>query len=212
MIVIDPGHGGADPGCELLWLVEKDLTLHLALLMGKFAGISGLPARLTRDSDETLSLAMRARRAKACGAEEILCLHFDTNPNPGVGRLTCYCDAKDQRSQGLAAHVIRAAPPALTEGSRIIFIEPTGWKRRAYNVVRAYNAPTLLVECAFISFPQHREFLRAPLSLPTLAAGLMAALLVRHAVSGPIAGTTSSNAPLDHSTGLGSFTAQKDGV
>ena len=177
MIVIDPGHGGADPGCDGHGLIEKNLTLHLALLLRDIAQVSGLPVRLIRDCDTTLGLGSRARRASAFDAEQVLCLHFDTNPDPSVGRLTCYCDEDDQQSRALAADVIAVAPPVLTQGSRTIFVEPVGWKRRAFNVVQAYQAPALLVECAFVSNAHHANFLRKRFGLAAVSTSLLCALL-----------------------------------
>jgi N-acetylmuramoyl-L-alanine amidase len=177
VIAIDPGHGGADPGCEGHGLIEKDLTLRLAFLLRKLAQVAGLPIRLTRERDETVGLAARACRAKTFKAEQVVCLHFDTNPDPRVGRLTCYCDANDQQSQRVAARVIAVAPPMLTEGSRVIFVEPTGWRRRACNVVRAYKAPALLIECAFLSNPRHVEVLYQPFGSTAISTALLCALL-----------------------------------
>ena len=208
MIVVDPGHGGADPGCRANGLIEKELTLHTALLIRKLSGTVGVPLCLTRDADETLGLAARGRRAAAFGTDQVVCLHFDTNPDPGVGRLTCYCNESDRRSRRLAARVIAAAPPILTSGSRTIFVEATGWKRRACHVVRAYQAPTLLVECAFLSNHQHQTFLQAPLGLPGLATGLLCALLTTQASTGDTShyadsSTFLGNAALDRIKGPG---------
>ena len=62
MIVIDPGHGGSDPGTSGNGLVEKDYTLLISKYMKDRFDELGIPAKLTRDSDETLSPAERVNR------------------------------------------------------------------------------------------------------------------------------------------------------
>ena len=61
-IVIDPGHGGADPGAVNGNLKEKDFTLRVSKYMyDRFKNL-GIPVKITRDSDETLSKAERVKR------------------------------------------------------------------------------------------------------------------------------------------------------
>jgi len=61
LVLLDPGHGGSDPGIALGDLEEKDLTLDLAKRVA--ARLPG--SRLTRTGDETLPLEARLRQAQA---------------------------------------------------------------------------------------------------------------------------------------------------
>ena len=61
-IVIDPGHGGADPGAVNGNLREKDFTLRVSKYMYDRFKDLGIPVKLTRDSDETLSKTERVKR------------------------------------------------------------------------------------------------------------------------------------------------------
>ena len=176
MIVIDPGHGGIDPGCAGNGLVEKELTLRAAKLLRDLAQVVGLPLQLTRDADITMPLSMRGQLARRVGASQVVSLHFDANADPRVGRLTCYCSAEDSQSTKLAQAVIRAALQALTTGSRVVHVEPTGWKRRAHNVVHAFERPALLIECAFLSNIGHSKNLRQPFGLGSLSIAILFAL------------------------------------
>lgn len=61
-IVVDAGHGGSDPGAVSGNLKEKDFTLRAAKYMANRFKELGIPVKLTRDSDETLSKNERVRR------------------------------------------------------------------------------------------------------------------------------------------------------
>lgn len=59
-IVIDPGHGGDDPGASGNGIVEKDKTLEISKYMFDRFKELGIPVSITRDSDVTLSPTQRA--------------------------------------------------------------------------------------------------------------------------------------------------------
>lgn len=61
-IVIDPGHGGDDPGASGNGIIEKNLTLEISKYMYDRFKELGIPVYITRDSDETLSPTERVNR------------------------------------------------------------------------------------------------------------------------------------------------------
>ena len=61
-IVIDPGHGGSDPGASGNGIIEKDLTLDISKYMFDRFRELGVPVSITRDSDITLSPSDRVDR------------------------------------------------------------------------------------------------------------------------------------------------------
>lgn len=61
-VVIDAGHGGSDPGAVGNGVNEKDLTLKISEYMYNKFLEAGIPATLTRTTDETLSPTERVRR------------------------------------------------------------------------------------------------------------------------------------------------------
>ncbi|MCX7864321.1 MAG: N-acetylmuramoyl-L-alanine amidase [Novosphingobium sp.] len=79
LVVIDPGHGGVDPGAGRNGLREKHVTLALArairdaLLEG-----GGIRVALTRNDDRFLMLAERSSIARRLGADLFLSIHADS--------------------------------------------------------------------------------------------------------------------------------------
>ncbi len=85
IVVIDPGHGGRDPGAVSVsgGVAEKDLTLALAReLRDRLVERSRVRVALTRDSDRYLTLEQRAGVARGLGASLFLSLHMDSARNP----------------------------------------------------------------------------------------------------------------------------------
>lgn len=64
-IVIDPGHGGTDPGTSANGIVEKDYTLKISKYMADRLNQLGIENSLTRDNDTTLDSNNRPKRAQS---------------------------------------------------------------------------------------------------------------------------------------------------
>lgn len=77
-VVIDPGHGGIDPGAERGGVREADVMLLLAREVAvALDTIDGVQAVLTRRQDEFVSLSGRLSLARAAGADLFISLHAD---------------------------------------------------------------------------------------------------------------------------------------
>ena len=78
IVVIDPGHGGIDPGAERGGVKEADLTLLMAReLRDGLRREGGFDVHLTRDADVFVSLPARAALARQLGAVAFVSLHAD---------------------------------------------------------------------------------------------------------------------------------------
>ena len=85
IVVIDPGHGGRDPGATSVSeeVSEKQLTLALAReLRDELIDRGRIRVALTRDEDIYLGLDERAAIARQLGASLFLSIHMDSAPNP----------------------------------------------------------------------------------------------------------------------------------
>jgi N-acetylmuramoyl-L-alanine amidase len=79
LVVLDPGHGGHDPGAGTGELKEKALTLRLALaLRDELLKEGGIRVALTRDEDRYLMLAERSSIARRLRADLFLSIHADS--------------------------------------------------------------------------------------------------------------------------------------
>jgi N-acetylmuramoyl-L-alanine amidase len=98
-IVLDPGHGGRDPGAQG-HAVEKDVTLALARrLRALLEERLGADTVLTRGDDVTLALAERTARANAEGADLFVSIHANASRNPALhGVETYYLNNTDDRA------------------------------------------------------------------------------------------------------------------
>ena len=78
-IVIDPGHGGKDPGAigKNLKTMEKTVVLNVSLLLGNMIkkDFPEIKVIYTRDTDEFIGLASRAKIANRAGADFFLSIH-----------------------------------------------------------------------------------------------------------------------------------------
>ena len=93
IVVLDPGHGGRDPGAKGVSgsTNEKDLTLAFAReLRDELASRGRVRVAMTRDDDRYLTLDQRAEIARRLGASAYLSLHIDSAPNPLARGATVY--------------------------------------------------------------------------------------------------------------------------
>lgn len=91
IIVIDPGHGGKDPGAISGKLYEKDVVFRLAKKIEKLSkNYDGIEVKLTRNKDIFLPLEERAAIANAMNGDLFISLHANSFKDRNVGGLEIY--------------------------------------------------------------------------------------------------------------------------
>lgn len=188
LIVIDPGHGGNDPGTEnrVLKLQEKTFTLDLAQRLRRDLEQRGYRVALTRTTDTRLKstqnadLRQRALKANQLGADLFVSLHFNALPNnPKVRGVETYTlTPAGQRST--AAHRRTAGDRTVHPGNRhdhwnavlgaalhrslLTRLEAPdrGLKRARFAVLRPLTCPAVLVEAGFLSNPDEARKISTP--------------------------------------------------
>jgi len=84
-IVLDPGHGGKDPGASAFGMKEKDIVLQVAKKLAiKLKQELGCEVLLTRNKDVFLSLEERTAIANTSGADLFISLHLNAHPSEKV--------------------------------------------------------------------------------------------------------------------------------
>jgi N-acetylmuramoyl-L-alanine amidase len=107
-VILDPGHGGIDPGTTgVSGVFEKDIVLDTARLVAQRLDASKrFRIVLTRTSDEFVALQDRVARARAAGGDLFLSVHADALPDRemrGASVFTLSDRASDKEAAELAA-------------------------------------------------------------------------------------------------------------
>lgn len=91
VVMIDPGHGGRDPGTATAGgVAEKDLALQIAMRLREALIARGVDARLTRSGDVFLPLRERTEIANAAGADLFVSIHLNSSPNAETAGIETY--------------------------------------------------------------------------------------------------------------------------
>lgn len=100
-IVIDPGHGGEEPGTVGSFSKEKDVVLSLGLLLGKMIEeeLPGVKVLYTRKTDVRVDLSKRAEFANQNKADLFISLHANATPIKTVRRKNSSGKMVNVRSQ-----------------------------------------------------------------------------------------------------------------
>lgn len=115
LVVIDPGHGGHDPGATAVSgeISEKQLTLQLAReLRERLASNGRVRIAMTREDDRYLTLDQRSQLARRLGASLYVSLHMDSAPNPLARGASVY-SLSDVASDAEAARIARSENSAV---------------------------------------------------------------------------------------------------
>lgn len=98
-VVVDPGHGGKDPGAIGVGrLVEKKVTLRVSKALGKALEKRGYQVVYTRQDDRTLTLEGRTAFAESAEGDLFISVHANAAPRRSVhGVETYYLDQNHER-------------------------------------------------------------------------------------------------------------------
>jgi N-acetylmuramoyl-L-alanine amidase len=79
-VVLDPGHGGSNPGAQGPGIHEKQLTLAIANLVAAHLRDHGIDVTMTRTTDRTLTLRQRTEVADHLPADLFVSIHANASP------------------------------------------------------------------------------------------------------------------------------------
>lgn len=171
VIVLDPGHGGEDPGAIGYGLQEKDLTLDIALKTRSILSSYQCSVHLTRESDTDLPLADRAALANKLAADSFVSIHVNAGGGTGFESYIYTAGATSVALQQIV-HASLASYYSLSG------FADRGKKRANFAVLRLSKAPAILLENLFIDQKRDAASL-ADASFRQGIAGAITAGLVR---------------------------------
>jgi len=108
LVVIDPGHGGHDPGAGQGRIKEKSVTLTLSrAIRDQLLAEGGIRVSLTRDEDRYLMLAERSSLARRLGADLLVSVHADSAENEAARGASVYVLSERGSSEAAARYADR---------------------------------------------------------------------------------------------------------
>lgn len=143
IVVIDPGHGGKDPGAIQGGVHEKDIILPISQRVSQILEQNGVKVVLTRDSDYFVGLQGRVDIAERVNADLFVSIHANSLPTrPDVSGLeTYYFDSGRNLAVTVHNTMLRNVPNLRDRRVR---------KARFY-VLRKSSMPAILVETGFMT-------------------------------------------------------------
>lgn len=145
VIVIDPGHGGNDPGVigATLGTEEKTLNLNTALYLAEELKSLGAKVVMTRTKDEKPSLAARVQTSHSAGADLFISVHYNSSKKKTSGSLTFYYSEKKDLPVARAISKQLNATETKLKDNGVSFGD--------LHVLRENSVPAALVELGFLS-------------------------------------------------------------
>ncbi|OWY67834.1 N-acetylmuramoyl-L-alanine amidase [cyanobacterium TDX16] len=143
IVVIDPGHGGKDPGAVAGGVHEKDIILPISNRVAQILEQNGVHVVLTRDSDYFVGLQGRVDIAERVNADLFVSIHANSLPTrPDISGLeTYYFDSGYNLAVTVHNAMLRNVPNLRDRRVR---------KARFY-VLRKSSMPAVLVETGFMT-------------------------------------------------------------
>lgn len=155
VVMIDPGHGGNDPGASSNdgKYFEKDMTLATAKTIKNELNKHGMSVLLTRSKDEIVPLKNISAKSNESHADAFISLHYDSteNPNEGSGTTTYY---RHKSGKPLAKAVNDQIAGRLPLPNR-------GYGNQDYLVLRENEKPAILIELGYMNNDLDAKYARS---------------------------------------------------
>jgi hypothetical protein len=181
VIAIDPGHGGSptsdptqlwDPGVVVGSVMEKDITLDLAMRLRAMLQRERVKVVLTRTGDQYVEISERWNRVHASGARMFVSLHINAfDGDPSINGLAVYYPKPDSVS------LAQAIDAGLAQTLKRFQVADDGVVAKPELWVRA-DIPTVTVEPAYLSNPRERSLLAQDDFRDAIATGIFQGILV----------------------------------
>lgn len=162
IIIIDPGHGGFDPGKPgVTGLDEKDLNLEIGLLLRNYLQNAGAIVVMTRTTDDDLdgmdgvkhkSKDMIQRKKLSEGGDALVSIHQNSFTQPSVHGAQTFYNHQSQGGKELAESIQKSIKEVADIDNRREAKNNTN-----YYVLKATHLPAVIIECGFLTNPEEEK-------------------------------------------------------
>ena len=193
-VMLDPGHGGKDPGAIAAnGLQEKAVALDIALRVRAILSAAGVRVLMTREKDVFVDLAARPAAAAKQKADLFVSIHLNATANTAVHGLETYITAVEDyppttepklagkyprkpnnaynHSNSVLGHQLQKAVQSITRA------EDRGLRHARFVVIRESTMPAILVECGYLTNPTEANRLSTSSYRDTIAQGIAQGIL-----------------------------------
>ncbi|MFB4168946.1 N-acetylmuramoyl-L-alanine amidase [Virgibacillus sp. JSM 102003] len=168
-IVLDPGHGGKDPGAiGIGGTFEKGIIMDTADNVAKQLRNAGATVILTRKDDYFIPLEERVRISNAYNTHAFISLHYNAYPSLAINGVSTYFHSGGDERE--LANKIQSAI------AQRIPLKNRGIMQKGYHVLRENNDLSVLIELGFITNPYDLDTVRTADYHDNVAAGVVEGL------------------------------------
>ncbi|MBM7866851.1 AMIN domain-containing protein [Heliobacterium gestii] len=169
LILLDPGHGGSDPGAlGPTGKREKDFTVAMALKVRDLLVKQGVDVLLIRSADMDVSLTDRGIINNRIHPDLFFSIHANSASAPEASGTETWIYGEDSRP--FAEAIQRKVQPATGRSDR-------GIKQARFYVLRTSEVPAALLESAFISNPEEEALMFSPDFQDRVARAIVGAMM-----------------------------------
>lgn len=144
-LIVDPGHGGRDPGALGVGpMAEKRVNLAIAGELTRQLKARGARVFATRSTDHFVSLDARAALADRIRCDLFVSIHSDAAPRGNVTGATVYIA---RNARGASVRAAQRIVAALERAG----IQCRGIRRAGFRVLVGHSRPAVLIECGYLT-------------------------------------------------------------
>ncbi len=164
IIIVDPGHGGFDPGKPgINGADEKDLNLKISLKLRDYLEQAGAVVIMTRTTDDDVdgmegmkykSKDMVERKKLAEGGDILVSIHQNSFTQPSIRGAQTFYNAQSKKGKVLAEAIQKSIKDYTDHQNKREAKSNTN-----YYVLRATLIPAVIVECGFLTNPDEEKLL-----------------------------------------------------
>jgi len=146
VVIVDPGHGGKDPGTLIGGATEKYIDLQVAAKVAALLQQRGVTVVMTRQQDRFIELEERAEVANRRDTDLFVSIHSDSAPDRGISGFTLYVAREASGESRRAAQSIATSMARTGSDSR-------GIREADDKVLVLTNCPAVLIDVGYLSNP-----------------------------------------------------------